>query len=150
MKYTHPWRDSSISSTKILHHTREQRFKAAFMKTTVQFSPSVMSNTFVTPWTIAHKAFLSITKSQSLLKLMSIGFVKPSTISSSVVPFSSCLQFFPASGSFPMSHFITSVLSINIKDWFPLGLIAWISSQSKGLSRVFPDTTVQKHQFFST
>ena len=82
------------------------------------------------------------------------------TISSSVVPFSSCLQSFPASGSFPMSQFFTSgcqsigasasasVLPMNIQDWFPLGLAGWISLQSKGLSRVFSNTTVQKHQFF--
>ena len=83
------------------------------------------------------------------------------TISSSVVPFSSCLQSFPASGSFPMSRFFasggqsigvsasTSVLLMNIQDWFPLGWTGWISLQSKGLSRVFSNTTVQKHQFFA-
>ena len=82
------------------------------------------------------------------------------TISSSVIPFSSCLQSFPASGSFPMSWFFTSggrsigasasasVLPMNIHDWLPLGLTSLISLQSKGLSRVFSDTTVQKHQFF--
>ena len=83
-------------------------------------------------------------------------------ISSSVVPFSSCLQTFPASGSFPMSQFFTSggqsigvsasasVLPMNIQDWFPLGWTGWISLQSKGLSRVFSNTTVQKNQFFGT
>ena len=81
-------------------------------------------------------------------------------ISSSVIPFSSCLQSFPASGSFPMSRFFasggqsisspTSVLPMNIQDWFPLEWTGWISLQSKGLSRVFFNTTVQKHQFFST
>ena len=83
------------------------------------------------------------------------------TISSSVVPFSSCLQSFPASGSFPMSQFFTSggqsigvsasasVLPMNIQDWLPLGWTNWIFLQSKGLSRVFSNTTVQKHQFFS-
>ena len=82
------------------------------------------------------------------------------TILSSVVPFSSCLQSLPASGSFPLSQFfasggqsigvsaLTSVLPINIQDWFPLGWTGWISLQSKGLSRVFSNTTVQKHQFF--
>ena len=82
---------------------------------------------------------------------------------SSVVPFSSCLQSFLASGSFPMSQFFftsggesigvsasASVLPRNIQDWFPLGLTSWISLQSKGLSRVLPNTAVQKHQFFST
>ena len=82
------------------------------------------------------------------------------TISSSVVPSSSCLQSFPASGSFQMSQLFasggqsigvsasTSVLPMNIQDWFPLGWTDWISLQSKGLSRVFSNTTVQKHQFF--
>ena len=82
------------------------------------------------------------------------------TISSSVVPFSSCLQSFPASGSFQMSQFFVSggqsigvsasasVLPMNIQDWFPLGLTGWISLLSKGLSRVFSNSTVQKHQFF--
>ena len=84
------------------------------------------------------------------------------TISSCVVPFSSCLQSFPASESFPMSHFFassgqsigisasTSVLPMNTQDWCPLGWTGWISVQSKGLSRVFSNTTVQKHQFFGT
>ena len=83
------------------------------------------------------------------------------TISSSVVPFSSYLQSFPAYGSFPRSQFFTSgsqsirasasasVLPMNIQDWFPLGLTHLIL-QSKVLSRVFSNTTVQKHQFFST
>ena len=78
------------------------------------------------------------------------------------IPFSSCFQSFPASGSFPMSWFFASVghrfgvsasalvLPVNIQDWFPLGLTGWIFLQSKGLSRVFSNTTVQKHQFFNT
>ena len=80
-------------------------------------------------------------------------------ISSFVSPFFSHLQSFPASGSFPMSQFFTfggqrvsasaSVLPMNIHDWFPLGLTSLISLKSKGLSRVFFNTTVQKHQFFS-
>jgi len=82
------------------------------------------------------------------------------TISTSVVPFSSCLQSFPASGSFQMTHFFASggqsigvsasasVLPMNIQDWFPLGLTGWLSLLSKGLSRVFSNTTVQKHQLF--
>ena len=77
-------------------------------------------------------------------------------------PFSSCLQSFPASGSFPMSQFSASggqstgtsasasVFPMNIQDWLPLGLTGWISLQPKGLSRVFSNITVQKHQFFST
>ena len=84
-----------------------------------------------------------------------------STISSSVIPFSSCLQPFPTSGAFPMSQFFTSggrsigvsasasVLRMNIQHWFPLEWTGWLSLQSKGLSRAFSNTTVQKHQFFS-
>ena len=81
------------------------------------------------------------------------------TISSSAVPFSSCPQSFPESGSFQMSWLfasggqsigaLASILPMNSKGWFPFGLIALISLQSKGLSRVFSSTTVQKHQFFS-
>ena len=83
------------------------------------------------------------------------------TISPSTVPFSH-LQSFPVSGSFPRSQFFTlggqsigasasaSVLPMNIQDWFPLGWTGWISWQSKGLSRVFSNTTVQKHQFFNS
>ena len=86
----------------------------------------------------------------------------PPTISSCVVPFSSCPQSFPASGSFPMSWLFTSggqrigvsasasLLPMNIQDWFPLGWIGWISLLSKGLSIVFSNTTVRKHHFFST
>ena len=82
-------------------------------------------------------------------------------ISSSVVPFSSHLQSFPTSGSFPMSQFFTSggqsirvlaspsVLPMNTQDWSPLGWTGWIFLQCEGLSRVFSNTTVQKHQFFS-
>ena len=81
-------------------------------------------------------------------------------ISFSVVPFSSCLQSFPASESFPLSQFFASdgqsmgvsasasVLPMNIQDWFPFGWTGLISLQSKGLSRIFSNTTVQKHQFF--
>ena len=85
-----------------------------------------------------------------------------STISSSVIPFSTCLQSFPASGSFQMSQLFvscgqcigvsasTSVLPMNIQDWFPLWWTGSVSLQSKGLSRVFSNTTVQKHQFFGS
>ena len=103
------------------------------------------------PWTAARQASLSITNSQCLLKLMSI--------SSSIFPFSSCPQSFSASGSFQMSQLFplggqsigvsasTLVLPVNIQDWFPLGWTGWISLQSKGLSRVFSNTPVQKYQF---
>ena len=89
--------------------------------------------------------------------LISIESVMPSSHPSSVVPLSSCLQSFPESGSFPVSQFFisggqrigvsasSSVLPMNIQDWFLLGWTGWITLQSKGLSRVFSNTTVQKH-----
>ena len=111
---------------------------------------------FTTPWTEVHQASLSITNSQNLLKFMPIELVMPSNHSGLCHPFSSCLQSFPASGSFLRTQFLasagqsigvsfsTSVLPMNIQDWFPLGLTGLISLQSKGLSRVFSNTTVQK------
>ena len=117
---------------------------------------------FVTPWTAARQASLSITSSQSLLKLMSIESVMPSNHLILCCPFSSCPPFSPASGSSPMSQFFawggqsigvsasTSVLPMIIQDSFPLGWTGLISLLSKGLSRVFSNTTVQKHQFFGT
>jgi len=145
----------------------------AFVQTTllrlqfssVQFS-SVQSlnrvQLFATPLTEAHQASLSIINSQSPPKPCPLSRWCHPTISSSVVPFSSCLQFFPASGSFPMSqHFASGgqsigvlvskpVLPINTQDLSALGWTGWISLQSKGLSRVFSNTTVQKHQFLCT
>ena len=131
------------------------------LKCCIQFSSVVQSClTLATPWTAACQDSLSITNSQSPPKPMSIESVMSSTISSSVGPFSSCPQSFPASGSFPMSQFFvsggqsigastsTSVLPMNSQDWFPLGWAGWIFLQSKGLSKVFSNTTIQKHQFF--
>ena len=102
-------------------------------------------------WTLAHMTFT----------WCKYGEKKGSGISSSVTPFSSCPQYFPASGSCLMSQvfasggqsirasFSVSVLPMNIQGWFPLGLTSLISLQSKGLSRVFSNTTAQKHQFSS-
>ena len=116
---------------------------------------------FASPWTAVRQASLSITNSQSPPKPMSIVSVMPWTISSSAVPFSSCPQSFPASGSFQMSQLFawggqstgvsasTSGLPMNTQDWSPVAWTGWIYLQSKGLSRVFSNTTVQKHQFFS-
>ena len=133
------------------------------------------------PFTILHHQFSSVTQSCLTLQTHGLQHARPPcpsptsrvysnscpssrwghpTISSSVVPFSSWLQSFPASGSFQMSQLFasgsqsigistsTSVLPMNIQDWFPWGWTGWISLQSKGLSRVFFNTTVQKHQFF--
>ena len=115
-----------------------------------QFSCSVVSNS-LRPHGLqqaARQSFLSITDSRSLLKLMSIKLVMPS----SVVPFSSCLQSFPASRSFPMSQLVTSggqsigasasTLPMNVQVWLPLRYTGLISLLSKGLSRVFFGTTV--------
>ena len=114
-----------------------------------------------TPWTEACQASLSCTISGSLLNSCPLSQWCNSTISSSVVPFSSCLQSFPASGFFPIWLFTpggqstgaspsASVLPMNIQDWFLLGLTGLISLMSKGFSKVFGNTTVQKHQLFST
>ena len=112
---------------------------------------------FVTPRTAAHQASLSITNSQSLLKLMPIELMMPSNHLILCHPLLLLLQFSPASGSFPMSWLFSSggrsigaSAPMNIPGWFPLGLTGLISLQSKGLSRVFWNTTVQKHQFFDT
>ena len=114
---------------------------------------------FATPWTAACQAPLSITNSQSLLKLMSIESVMPSNHLILSCPLLLLPSIFPAWGSFPVSQFFAlggqsigvlasaSVLPMNNQDWFPLVLTDWISLQSEGLSRVFCNTTVQKHQF---
>ena len=113
---------------------------------------------FVTPWTAAHQAYLSLTISRSLPKFMSIELVMPSNHLVLCCAFS-CPQSFPASGSFPVSWLFpsgdqsvgasASVLPMNIRGWFPLRLTCLISLLSKGLARVFSSTTVRKHQFFS-
>jgi len=115
---------------------------------------------FVTPWIASRQASCpSLTPGAYSNSCSSIGWCHP-TISSSVIPFSSRLQYFPASGSFPICQFFAScgqcigvsasvsVLPKNIQNWFPLGWTGWISLLSKGLSSVFSNTTVQKHQFF--
>ena len=121
----------------------------------VQFSHSVMSNS-VTPWTAACQSSLSITNSLSLLKLMSIESVMPSNHLILCHPLLLPPSIFPSIRALPMSQFFASggqsigasasasILPMNIQDWFPLGLIGLISLQSKGLSRVFSNTTVQK------
>ena len=125
---------------------------------TVQFSRSVMSNS-ATPWTAEHQASLSITNSRSLLELISIESVMPSNHLILCHPLLLLPSIFPASQSFQMSQFFASggqsigvsasVLPMNIQDWFPSGWTSWIALLSKGPSRVFSNTTVQKHQFFS-
>ena len=114
---------------------------------------------FVTPWTAARQTSLSITNLVYSNSCPLSWWCHP-TISSSVVHFSSPLQSFPASGSFPINQFFASggqsigvsasasVLPMNTQDWTPLGCTGWTSLQSMGLSRVLSNTTVQKHPFF--
>ena len=129
----------------------------------IQFS-SVQSlspvRLFATPWIAACQASLSITNSQSSLKLTSIESVMPSKHLILCRPLLLLPQSLPESESFPMSQLFTwggqsigvlalaSVLPMNTQNWFPLEWTGWISLRSKGLSRVFSNTTVQKHQFF--
>ena len=127
----------------------------------VQFSRSVMSDS-LRPHESQHARppCLSQTPGVYTNSCPSSWWCHPA-ISSSAIPFSSCPQSFPASGSFPMSQLFkwggqsigvsasASVLLMNTQDWAPLGWTGWISLQSKGLSRVSSNTTVQKHQFFS-
>ena len=117
---------------------------------------------FVTPWTAAHQASLSITNSWSLPNLMCIELVTPSNHLILCCPLLLLSSIFLNLRSFQMSQLFassgqnirvsasTSVLPMNTQDWFPLGWTGWVSLPSKGLSRVFSNTRVQKHQFFCT
>ena len=137
-----------------LRTIRQGKIKTSKLNVVVQSLSCV--RLFVTLWTAACQASLSFTISWSLLKLKFIESVMPSTILSSALPFC-CFQYFPASRSFPMSRLFASggqsigasasalVLPMNIQSSFPLGLTSLISLKTKGLSRVFSNTTVQKH-----
>ena len=123
----------------------------------VQFSSVIQSILTVTSSSAAHQASLSITNSQSLLKLMSIELVRPFDHLSLCRPRLLLPSIFPSIRVFSDKSVLcqsigvlasTSVLPMNIQFWFPLWWTGWISLQSKGLSRVFSNTTVQKHQFF--
>ena len=108
------------------------------------------------PYGLQQAGFPALHHLRNLLKLLSIESVMTSN---HLIHFSACLPSFPESGSFPVSWLFTSggksfvasasVFAMNIQGWFPIGLTGLISLQSKGLSRVFSNTTVQKHQFFS-
>ena len=125
----------------------------------VQFSS--VAHPCPTPWTAAHQASLSFTNSWSLLKLMSIESVMPSNQSPSVIPFSSHLQSFPASGSFPVSQFFVpggqsigvsasaSVFPMNIQDWFPLGWTGIDLLAVQGTLKSPPNSQHKSYQFFS-
>ena len=143
-----------MSQIPIKEHSTKSRISS------VQFSHSVVSD-FLWPHGLQHARLPcpSPTPRAWSNSCPSSQWCHP-TISSSVIPFSSCIQSFLVSGSFPISQFFTSVdqsiessasaslLPMNIQDWFPLGLTGSISLQSKRLSRVFSNTTVQNHQFF--
>ena len=132
-----------------------------WMTCSVQFSHSVVSDS-LPPHGLQHArlTYPAPTPEYCSNSCPSSRWCHP-TISSFIVPFSSCLQSFWASGSFPVSQFFTSggqnigasasasVLPMNVQDWFPLRLTGFVSLLSKGLSRNFSNTTVQKHQFFS-
>ena len=144
----------------LLHYESKCGFKKIFCGKLVQFSCSVILISLQSHGLQLTRIPCPPPTPRACSNSWQLSWWCHSTISSSVVLFSSCLQFFPASGSFPASQFFTSggrniaasvsasVLPMNIQDWFPLGLTGWISLQSKGLSRVFSNTTVQKHQFF--
>ena len=134
----------------------------SFRFNSVQFSHSVVSDS-LQPHGLQHAKFPCPSPTpRACSNLCPSSQWCHTTILSLVIPFSSCLQFLTTSGSFPRSQFFTSsgqsigvsalisVLPMNIQDWFPLGLTGFISLQSKGLSRVFSNTTVQKHQLLST
>ena len=145
---SHTWKPS----TSVPQNVTVFGNRAIKEESKIQFSHSVTSDS-LQPWTTAYQASLSITNSRSTQWCHPI-------ISSSVVPFSSRPQSFPTWGSFQMSQLFasggqsigvsasTSVLPMNIQDWSPLGWTGWISLQSKGFSRVFSNTTGQKHKFF--
>ena len=148
---TDKWMDKEV-----VVHTHNGIFSS------VQFSPSVVSNS-LRPKESQHPRppCSSPTLGVHSNSCPSSRWCHP-TISSSVAPFSSCPQSLPASGSFPVSQLFAwggqsigvsasaSVLPMNTQDWSPLGWNGWIYLQPKGLSRVFSNTTVQNHQFFST
>ena len=136
---------------------------AVLLRDISQFSSVPQSSlTLYDPWTAAHQASRSFTNSQSLLKLTSIGLVMPSNYLSLChillllpsiilsIRIFSMSQFFASGGQRIGVSASASVLPVNIQDWFPLGLTGLISLQSKGLSRIFSNTTVQKYPFFST
>ena len=162
---TNIWRFKVIHKCKI-HSSMQNRFLTYkrslmwFLQHQVQFSRLVMSNS-LRPHGLQHARLPcpSPTPEACSNSYPSSQWCHP-TISSSVIPFSSCLRSFPATGYFLMSQFFplsgqsigasasASVPPINIQDWFPLGMTDLISLQSKGFTRVFSCTTIQKHQFF--
>ena len=150
-----------VENGQLKKDCESQRQSIVYIRHSVQFSRSVMSNS-LWPHELQHARppYPSLTPGVYLNPCPLSWWFHP-TILSAVAPLSSCLQSFPASGSFQMNQLFasgsqsigvsasTSVLPMNTQDWSLLGRTGWISLQSKGLSRVFSNTTVQKHQFFS-
>ena len=148
--------------SSIFSSTTQLSFKVKLWGLSVQFSCSVESDS-LQPHGLQHATLPCPSPTpRTYSNLCPSSQLFHPTISSSVSPFSTCLHSFPASGTFPVSQLCASggqsigvsasasVLSMNIQDWFPLGWISWISLQSKGLSKVFSNTTVQKGQFLGT
>ena len=152
----------ALSASGVWRGVQCEPLRARWWDRIVQFSPSVVSDSLwprdcSTPGFPVQHQLPEFTQTHSC----PLSWWCLPTISSSVVPFYSSLQYFSESGSFQMSQFFTSggqrigvsvwtsVLPVNIQDWSPLGWTGWISLQAKGLSRVFSNTAVQKHQFFS-
>ena len=163
--------ESKIIDTYILIHRKKKIRITAIVpicitdhKVCLHISVQLLSCTWLlmTPWTVACQASLSITNSQSLLKLMSIKSVMPSNHLILCCPLLLLHSILPNIRVFSNESVLhirwptywvsasASVLPVNIQDWFPLGLTDLISLQPKGLSRVFSNTTVQRHQFFDT
>ena len=157
-RYQNSWR-SLIKNSAVFAYKPMHIFPYTLNFLSVQFSCSVVSDS-ATPWTVAHQASLSITNSRSLPKLMSTESVMPSNHLILCRPLLLLPSIFPnirvfsnesaSGGQNTGVSASTSVLPMNTQDWFPLGWTGWISWQPKGLSRVFSNTTVQKHQFFDT
>ena len=158
------WKTPWMGKPGVLQSMESQRVRHVWATSlwllSVQFSHSVVSNS-LRPHGVWHtRTPFNQPTPRAYSNSCSLSRWCHPTISSSVVPFSSHLRSFPTSGSFQMSQFFasgawsirvsasTSVLLMNTQDWSPLGWTGWISLQSKGLSRVFSNTTVQKHQFF--
>ena len=158
--YQSIWKGMCLPWKRILVESKETYLSRSYNLTSVRFSRSVVSDSLQPHGLqLARLPCPSPTPRACSNSCPSSRCCHP-TILSSVVPFSSCPQSFPASGSFPVSQFFTSggqsigvsasasVLPMNIQVWFPLGWTGWISLLSKGLSRIFSNITVQKHQFF--
>ena len=153
------WLLSSFISYFWQYHPKVQKYHIHITQlSSVQFSHSVVSDS-LWPHESQHARPPCPSPTPRVYLLMSIESVMPSSHLILCHPFSSCLQSLPASGSFPMNQFFASggqsigvsasasVLPMNTQDWSPLGWTGWLSLQSKGLSKVFSNTTVQKHQF---